>query len=175
MPPERVEKSGNNAETQRAEAEEGRVAAETSRANAEGARELSEDGRKLAEELRTTAELLRHEGELHLQRLEQWNRTVISADQAEQSIAEVLQRVLVALDKARHEVEGLRHLATEVRRDLRQLGTEVRQDLHQLATEVREDLIVAQRAVSDERDIRDEMRSSLRTLEHTRSTEPRSK
>ena len=175
MPPERAEKSRNDAEVLRAAAEEGRIAAETSRAKAEGAREVSEDGRKLAEELRTTAELLRREGELHLQRLEQWNRTVISADQVEHSIAETLQRVLDALEKARREVEGLRHLATEVRRDLRQLGTEVRQDLHQLATEVREDLIVAQRAVSDERDIRDEMRSSLRALEYTRPPESRSK
>jgi hypothetical protein len=175
MPRERAERSRKDAETLRAAAEQGRVAAETSRAQAEGARELSEDGRKLAEELRDTAELLRHEGELHLQRLEQWNRTVINADQVEHSIAEILQRVLEALDQARREVEGLRHLATEVRRELRQVGTEVRQDLRQLATEVREDLLVAQRAVSDERDIRDEMRSSLRALEYTRSGESRSK
>jgi hypothetical protein len=175
MPRERVEKSSKDAEVLRAAAEKGRVSAETTRAQAESFREVSEDGRKLAEELRATAELLRREGELHLQRLEQWNRTVISADQVEHSIAETLQRVLDALDKARREVEGLRHLVTEVRRDLRQLGTEARQDLRQLATEVRQDLLVAQQAVSDERDIRDEMRSSLRALEYTRPTESRSK
>jgi hypothetical protein len=175
MPPERAEKSSNDAEILRATAEEGRVAAETSRSKAEGVREVSEDGRKLAEELRTTAELLRREGELHLQRIEQWNRTVISADQVEQSIAETLQRVVDALGQARREAEGLRQLATEVRRDLRQLGTEVGQDLRQLATEVRQDLLVAQQAIRDERDIRDEVRSSLRALEYTRSTESRSK
>jgi hypothetical protein len=86
-----------------------------------------------------------------------------------------LQRVVEALGQARREAEGLRQLATEVRRDLRQLGAEVGQDLRQLATEVRQDLLIAQQAIRDERDIRDEVRSSLRALEYTRSTESRSK